>query len=79
MADDTTTNPTVQWGDATTNRDLLVHWYQINLGAVIAFQWDTNFFADEEDMTSSDRVKNLLLNSIEAALSQRVDEKFQQL
>ena len=32
MIDETTTNPTVQWGDVTTKRDLLVHWYQINMG-----------------------------------------------
>ena len=46
---------------------------------MIAFQRDTNLFADEEDMTSSDWVKDLLVNSSEAALLQRVDEKFQHL
>ena len=46
---------------------------------MIAFQRDTNFFADKEDMTSSDWVKDLLVNSSEAALLHRVDEKFQQL
>ena len=57
----------------------MVHWSQINLGGVISFQCDTNLFAAEEDMTSSDWVKNLLVNSSEAALSQRVDDNFQQL
>ena len=76
---ETTADPVVQWGDATTKRDLLVHWSQINLGGVISFQCNTNLFAYEEDMTSSEWVKNLLVNSSEAALSQRVDEKFQQL
>ena len=26
MIDETTTNPTVQWGDVTTKKELLVHW-----------------------------------------------------
>ena len=38
MVYETTTDPAVQWGDATTKRDLLVHWSQINLGVVIFFQ-----------------------------------------
>ena len=63
IVDETTTNPAVQWGDATTKRDLLVHWSQINLGGVIAFQCNTNLFAAEEDMNSSDWVKDLLVNS----------------
>ena len=79
MFDETMTNTAVRWGDATTKRDLLVHWSQINLGEVIAFQYNEKLFADEEDMTSSDWVKDLLVNSIEAALLKRVDEKFQQI
>ena len=47
MVDGTTTDPVVIWGDETTKRDLLVHWYQINLWEVIAFQRDTNLFAAE--------------------------------
>ena len=46
---------------------------------MIAFQRDKNFFADEEEMDSSDWVKDLLVNSSEAALLHHVDEKFQQL
>ena len=57
----------------------MVHWSQINLGEVIVFQRDTNLFAAEEDTTSSDWVKDILANLSEAALSQRVVEKFQQL
>ena len=45
---------------------------------MIAFQRNTNLFAAEEDMTSSDWVKDLLVNSSEAALSQRLDKEFQQ-
>ena len=79
MIDETTTNPAVIWGYGTTKRYLLVHWYQINLGEVISFQCNTNLFAAEEDMTSSDWVEDLLVNSIEAALSQLVEKKFQQI
>ena len=57
----------------------MVHWPQNILGELIAFQCNTNLFAAKEDMTSSDRVKDLLINSSEAALSQRVENKFQQL
>ena len=77
MVDETTEDPTVKWGDVTTKRDLLVHWYQISLGEVIDFQHNTNLFAAEEDMTSIDWVKDLLVNSSEATLLQRVDERFQ--
>ena len=79
MVNETTTDPVLMWGEVTTKRDLLVHWYQINLGGVIAFQRDTKLFAAEEDMTSSDWFKGLPVNLSEAALLQRVDEKFQQL
>ena len=47
MVGGTTTDPTVRWGDATTKRDMLVHWSQINLGEVISFQSDTNLFVAE--------------------------------
>ena len=70
------TIPRCDGGDATAKRDLLVHCYQISLGELIAFQSDTNLFTAEEEMTSSDWVKDLLVNLSEAALSQRVDEKF---
>ena len=69
MIDETTTNTAVRWRDVTTKRELLVHWYQINLWEVIAFQRDTNLFAAEEETTSSDWVKDILANSSEAALS----------
>ena len=56
MVDETTTDPAVRWGDATTKRDLLFHCSQINLGEVIAFQRNTNLFTAEEDTTSNDWV-----------------------
>ena len=79
MIDETTTYPEMRWGNATTKRDLLVRWSQINLGEVIAFQCDTHLFATEEDMASSDWVKDILVNLSEAALSQCVDNNFQWL
>ena len=79
MVDEKKNDTAVQWRDATTTRDLLVHWSQINLGEVIAFQFNTHLFAAEEDMTSSDWVKDLLVNLSETALSQRVEKKFQHL
>ena len=45
MVDEMTTDPAVRWGDMTTKRYLLVHWYQINPGEVISFQHNTNLFA----------------------------------
>ena len=47
MVNEMTTDPALQWGYATTKRNLLVNWYQINLGGVIAFQCNTNLFAAE--------------------------------
>ena len=56
---------------------MVVRWYHINLAETVAFHRDTNSFASEEDMTSSDWVKDLLANSSEAELMQQVDEKFE--
>ena len=77
MIDVATTNPSFWWGGETTKRDMLVHWSQINMAETIAFQHDTSSFASEQDMTSSDWVKDLLANSSEADLMQQVDEKFE--
>ena len=66
-------------GDSTTSLDMIQHWSQINLDETKAFQRNTNLFAPEEDMASSDWMKDLLVNSSEAALTQRVDEKYQAL
>ena len=58
-----TTDPAVRRGGVATKSYLLVYWSQINLGGVISFQCNTNLFAAEEDMNSSDWVKDLLVNS----------------
>ena len=58
---------------------MLVHWSQINLAVTITFQCNTNSFALEEDMTSSDWVNNILTNSIKSELKQQVDEKFDKI
>ena len=79
MVDSDTENPALWWGDETTKRDILVHWSQVYLTEVIAYQRDTNQYALEEDMTSSDWVKDLMVNSSEAELKQRVEEKFENL
>ena len=55
------------------------HWSQITLDETKAFKRDTNLFASEEDMASSDWMKDLLVNSSKAALTQCVDEKYQAL
>ena len=47
MVNETTTNTAVQWGDAMTKSDILVHWSQISLGEVIAFQRNSNLFTAE--------------------------------
>ena len=57
--------------------DMLQHWSPITLDETKAFQRNTNMFASEEDMASSDWMKDLLVNSSEAVLTQRVDEKYQ--
>ena len=76
MIDVANTKPSLRWGGETTKRDMLVHWYQINLAKNIAFQCDKKYFLLEEDMMSSDWVKYLLTNSSKSELKQRVDEKF---
>ena len=45
----------------------------------MAYQWDTNQYALEEYMTSSDWVKDLMVNSSEAELKQRFDKNFKKL
>ena len=52
---------------------------QVDLTETIAYQQDTNKYASEEDMTSSDWVKDLMVNSSEADLKQRVDKKFEKI
>ena len=77
MVDSDTENPALWWGYETTKRDILVHWLQVNLTEAIAYQWDTNQYASEKDMTSRNWVKELMVNSSEAELKQRVNEKFE--
>ena len=79
MVDSDTENPELQWGDEITKRDILVHWLQVDLTEAIAYQRDTNQYVSEEDMTSSDWVKDLMVNSSEAELKQQVDKTFDKL
>ena len=48
-------------GGEMTKRDMLVHWYQINLAETIVFQRDTNFFASEEDILHPIAARHVLL------------------
>ena len=54
MIDTITADASLRWGDSTTSLDMLQHWSQISLDETKAFQRDTNLFASEEDMASSD-------------------------
>ena len=75
MLDTITDDASLRWGDSTTSMDMIQHWSQITLDETKEFQRNTNMFASEEGMASSDWMKDLLVNSSEAALTQRVDEK----
>ena len=79
MIDMVPTNPPLRWGGETTKRDMLVHWYYINLAETIEFQSNKNSFASEEDMPSIDLVKDLFTKPREAELKQQVDDKFDKL
>ena len=75
MMNTITADISLRWEDSTTSWDMLQHWSQITLDETKAFQHDTNMFASEEEMASSEWMKDLLVNSNEAALTQHVDEK----
>ena len=79
MVDSDTENPALRWGDETTKREILVHWLQVDLTEAIKYQQDTNQYALEEDMTIRNWVKDLMVNSSEAELKQRVEEKSEKL
>jgi len=79
MIDISTADPGARWGGEETKRNLLDHWSQVSLVEVLAFQSDTNEYASDEDMASSDWIKDLLTNSSADELSQQVDEKFEKL
>ena len=79
MIDYLTTETADHWGDETTKRDVLTHWYQVDVADIIAFQQDTNRYALDADTTNSDWLKNLLMNSSEPELLERVTEKFEKL
>ena len=72
MIDSLTTEPADRWGDETTKRDVLTHWFQVDVADIIAFRQDTNRYASDVDMTSSDWLKDLLINSSEPELLERV-------
>ena len=79
MIDSDTENPALRWEDETTKKDILVHWLQVDVTEAMAYQPDTNQYASEEDITISDWVKELMVNSSEAELKQQVDKTFDKL
>ena len=70
MVDSDTENPALWWGDGPTKRGIIVHWSQVDLTEAITYKRDTNQYAPEEGTTSSDWVKDLMVNSSEAELKQ---------
>ena len=72
MIDSLTTEPADRWGDETTKRDFLTHWSQVDVADIIAFHQDTNQYASDADTTSSNWLKDLLMNSSEPELLERV-------
>ena len=79
MIDSLTTEPEDRWGDETTKRGVLTNWSQVDDADIIAFHQDTNRYALHTDMTSSDWLKDLLMNSSEPELLESVTEKFEKL
>ena len=79
MVDLDTENLALRWGDETTKRDIIVHWSQVDLNEAITYQWDTNQYASEENTTIRYWVKDLMVNSSEAELKQRVDKKCEKI
>ena len=79
MVTSDTENPALRWADETTKRDILVHWSQVYLTEVIAYQRETNQYASGEYTTSSNWVKDQMMNSSKAELMQRFDKKSEKL
>ena len=79
MIDSLTTEPEDRWGDETTKRGVLTHWSQVDVADIIAFQKDTNRYASDADMTSRYWLKDLMMNSSETELLERVTEIFEKL
>ena len=79
MINSETKNPALRCSDEMTKRDILVHWSQVDLTEAIKYHQDTNQYAYEEGMGRSDWIKDLMMNSSEAELKERVDEKFEKI
>ena len=66
------------FGPDDTRLDLMKHWSNFSMEHICLFQKDTIEAAgDDKDLTSAMWVKELMMNSSETALIQRVDEKFE--
>ena len=71
---------TDRWGDRkTTGVHLLKNWGQLTLQRCRAWQRDSNDYASADDLTSMEWARALMMNSCDALLVERIDEKFEEL
>jgi hypothetical protein len=69
-----------RWGERkTTGVHLLKNWGQLTLQQCRAWQRDSNDYASAEDLTSMEWARALMMNSCDALLVERIDEKFEEL
>lgn len=69
-----------RWGDRkTTGVHLLKNWGQLTLPQCRAWQRDSFDYASAEDLTSMEWARALMMNSCDALLVERIDEKFEEL
>ncbi len=78
LVDPTGAEPWDCFGPENTCLDLMNHWSTFLFEHIHLFQKDTNKAAgDDEDLTSTMWVKELIVNSSDPALIQRIGEKFE--
>ena len=72
--------PWDRFGSDDTRLDLMKHWSSFTMEHICLFQKDTNNTAgNDEDLTSATWLKELMVNSSETSLTQKVDENFEKL
>ena len=80
LVDPTGAEPWDCFGPDDTCLDLMKHWSTFQIEHIRLFQKDTNEDAgDDKDLTTAMWVSELMVNSSEMALIQRIDEKFEKL
>ena len=63
----------------TTGMNLLRHWERLSLSQCKNWQRDSLNYASLDDLTSMEWAKTLMMNSCDALLVERIDEKFDEL